>query len=110
KYQIERWKEIGKAAEIAFEEAIVGLNPDFKIDNPDRGKDFDLIVNAKGYSIEIKSVEKGKENVRMSALQGRTASKYPENYALCVMTRPVVDEIIDKDYFMKESRFVIDIG
>lgn len=110
KHQIERWKTIGKAAEIAFEEAIAGLDADFRIENPDRGKDFELILDAKGYSIEIKSVAKGKEDVRMSALQGRTASKNPTNYALCVMTRPEDDQVIDKDYFIKESRFVIDIG
>jgi hypothetical protein len=46
----------------------------------------------------------------MSALQGRTASKNPGNYALCVMTRPEHDQIVDKEYFIKESRFVIDIG
>jgi hypothetical protein len=110
KHQIERWKTIGKAAETAFEDAISGLDANFRIDNPDRGKDFELILEAKGYSIEIKSVAKGKEDVRMSALQGRTASKNPGNYALCVMTRPEHDQIVDKEYFIKESRFVIDIG
>ncbi len=110
KHQIERWKTIGKAAETAFEDAIAGLDADFKIDNPDRGKDFELILEAKGYSIEIKSVAKGKEEVRMSALQGRTASKSSSNYALCVMTRPEDGQIVDKEYFIKESRFVIDIG
>lgn len=110
KLQIDRWKTIGKAAETAFETAIAGLDADFKIENPDRGKDFELILEAKGYSIEIKSVAKGKEDVRMSALQGRTASKNPDNYALCVMTRPEDDEEVDKDYFINESRFVIDIG
>jgi hypothetical protein len=110
KHQIERWKTIGKAAETAFETAIAGLDADFKMENPDRGKDFELILEAKDYSIEIKSVAKGKEDVRMSALQGRTASKNPDNYALCVMTRPEDDQEIDKDYFINESRFVIDIG
>lgn len=110
KQQIERWKIIGKAAEIAFEEAVAGLDAEFGIENPDRGKDFELILNAKDYSIEIKSVAKGKEDVRMSALQGRTASKNPTNYALCVMTRPEDDQVVDKDYFINESRFVIDIG
>lgn len=111
KYQIERWKAIGKVAEAAFEDAIVGLDAEFKIENPDHGKDFELIIEAKGYSIEIKSVAKGKEDVRMSALQGRTSSNNPANYALCVMTRPEDDQIIiDKEYFIKESRFVIDIG
>ena len=110
KQQIDRWKTIGKAAETAFETAIAGLDADFKIENPDRGKDFELILEAKDYSIEIKSVAKGKENVRMSALQGRTASKSPDNYALCVMTRPEDNQEVDKDYFIKESQFVIDIG
>lgn len=110
KRQIERWKIIGKAAEIAFEEAVVGLDADFRIENPDRGKDFELILDAKGYSIEIKSVAKGKEDVRMSALQGRTAAKNPTNYALCVMTRPEDGQVVDKEYFINEARFVIDIG
>lgn len=110
KQQVERWKTIGKAAEIAFEEAIAGLNADFRIENPDRGKDFELILEAKGYSIEIKSVAEGKKNIRMSSLQGRTATENPDNYALCVMTRPNDDQLVDNTYFIKESRFVTDIG
>ncbi|MEP0265804.1 hypothetical protein [Dokdonia sp.] len=110
KHQVERWKTIGKAAEIVFEEAVAGLDADFRIENPDRGKDFELILNAKGYSIEIKSVAKGKENVRMSTLQGRTASNNPDNYALCVMTRPEDGQVVDKNYFINESQFVVDIG
>ena len=110
KQQIERWKTIGKAAETAFKDAIAGLDAEFRIENPDRGKDFELILDAKGYSIEIKSVAKDKEDVRMSTLQGRTASQNPQSYALCVMTRPDDNQIIDKEYFIKESRFVIDIG
>ncbi|MBL7773919.1 MAG: hypothetical protein JNM95_13725 [Chitinophagaceae bacterium] len=110
KHQIDRWKKIGTAAEIAFEESIAGLDFEYKIENPDRGKDFDLIINAKGYAIEIKNVVAGKENVRMSILQGRTAVNERDFYALCVMTRPDDEMIIDMEYFKAESRFVIDIG
>lgn len=110
KHQIDRWKKIGTAAENAFKEAIADLDFEYKIENPDRGKDFDLIINAKGYAIEIKSVVEGKENVRMSILQGRTAVIERDFYALCVMTRPVDEMIIDKEYFKTASRFVTDIG
>src|SRR5690606_21259575 len=74
------------------------------------GKDYELIINAKGYSIEIKNVIAGKGNVRMSIRQGITAVKEKESYALCVMTRPNDDQIIDKDYFIENSSFVVDIG
>lgn len=108
---INRWKRIGDAAEIAFEEAISGLDFDCKIENPDRGRDFDLIINTQGYSIEIKSVVEGKENVKMSILQGRTAVIQRDNYALCVLTRPSDDNhVVDKAYFIANSLFVIDIG
>lgn len=109
--QVVRWKTIGAAAEKAFQEAIAGLDVQYKVDNPDIGKDFEIIVNAKGYSIEIKSVVEGKQNVKMSILQGRTAVAEKESYALCVLTRPE-DEgvVIDKAYFIEHSRFVMDIG
>lgn len=110
KYQIDRWKKIGDAAEGAFKESMTDLEFEYKIDNPDRGKDFDLFINTQGYAIEIKSVVAGKENVRMSILQGRTAVKERDFYALCVMTRPNDEMIIDKEYFKTASRFVTDIG
>jgi hypothetical protein len=110
KHQIERWKKIGTAAENAFKVAIADLDFEYTIENPDRGKDFDLIINAQGYAIEIKSVVAGKETVRMSILQGRTAVKERDFYALCVMTRPDDEMIIDKEYFKTASRFVTDIG
>ncbi len=110
KQQIDRWKKIGTAAENAFEETMASMDFDYKIENPDRGKDFDLIINTKGYAIEIKNVTEGKENVRMSILQGRTAVKEKDFYALCVMTRPNDDMVIDIDYFKAASRFVMDIG
>ncbi len=110
KHQIDRWKKIGTAAENAFKDSVADLDFEYKIENPDRGKDFDLIINAQGYAIEIKSVVAGKENVRMSILQGRTAVKERDFYALCVMTRPDDEMIIDKEYFKTASRFVTDIG
>jgi hypothetical protein len=110
KKQIDRWKQIGKAAEDAFSEAIKGIELEMKIENPDLGKDFEVILNAKGYSIEIKNVTEGKENVRMSILQGRTAVREKDHYALCVMTRPNDEEIITTEYFKENARFVTDIG
>ena len=111
KSQVDRWRNIGTAAENAFKEAIAGLDVTCEVNNPDIGKDFELIVNAKGYSIEIKSVVEGKENVKMSILQGRTAVKEKESYALCVLTRPENEaEVVDKEYFIQHSRFVMNIG
>ena len=109
--QIDRWKNIGNAAENAFKESIGTLDFDWDIGNPDIGKDFELIFKAKNYSIEIKSVAAGKENVRMSILQGKTAESEKERYALCVLTRPYDEkEPIDKNYFIKNSLFVTNIG
>lgn len=110
KYQIERWKTIGKAAEEAFKESLLHVEPDFEILNPDIGKDFVIVANGKEYAIEIKSVESLKGNVNMSLRQGKTAVEEKNNYSLCVLTRPDSDQSIDKDYFIKEARFVKDIG
>lgn len=110
KRQIDRWKKIGDAAEVAFKEAIEDSDFDYEIKNPDRGKDFELIINAQGYAIEIKSVDANKPAVRMSILQGRTAVKEKDMYALCVMPRPDDESKIDKEYFKSSSRFVMDIG
>ena len=105
-----RWQKIGKSAEDAFKQVFEGLQLDVELSNPDVGKDFELTLKAKGYSIEIKNVIEGKENVRMSILQGRTAVLGKENYALCVMTRPNDEAEIDERYFITHGRFVIDIG
>lgn len=110
KEQRERWKKIGDVAEDAFEEAINGFNSEIIIDNPDRGLDFDLILNAKGYFVEVKNVIEGKENVRMSILQGRTAAENENKYALCVITRTSDDEVMDVEYFKLNARFVVNIG
>jgi hypothetical protein len=110
KRQIDRWKIIGKAAETAFKEALTLTEPEFIILNPDYGKDFVIIANDKEYAIEIKSVDAYKGNVNMSLLQGKTAVVEHDKYALSVMTRPIDDHQIDASYFIKESRFVTNIG
>lgn len=110
KWQIDRWKKIGKAAETAFKEAMSYTEPSFELLNPDIGKDFVIIANGREYAIEIKSVEASKGNVNMSIPQGKTAVIEKDRYTLCVLTRPEEDRLIDKDYFMQESRFVPDIG
>lgn len=111
KQQIERWKAIGKVAEVAFQEALSFVEPDFEILNPDKGKDFVVLAKGKEYAIEIKSVEALKGNVNMSILQGETAVIEKDSYALCVLTRPTDNNtVIDKDYFIRESRFVPNIG
>src|SRR5690606_40708033 len=75
KRQIERWKGIGKAAEVAFKEALTSVEPEFEILNPDIGKDFVVVAKGKEFAIEIKSVEPLKGNVRSeehtSELQSR---------------------------------------
>lgn len=105
-----KWKQIGTSAEIAFKAVFEGLEMDIELSNPDVGKDFELILKSKNYSIEIKNVIEGKEIVRMSILQGRTAVKEKENYALCVMTRPNDDIEINPEYFIKHASFVTNIG
>lgn len=110
KLQIDRWKTIGTAAENAFTEALSSIHPAFEILNPDIGKDFVIKANGKEYAIEIKSVDALKANVNMSLLQGETAVLEKDAYALCVLSRPFDNSPVDKDYFIKESRFVTDIG
>lgn len=105
-----RWQKIGKSAEDAFKKAFEGLQMEMQLNNPDVGKDFELVLKTKGYSIEIKNVIAGKENVRMSILQGRTAVTEKDRYALCVLTRPDDESKIDEDYFSANARFVTNIG
>lgn len=110
KEQRARWKKIGDSAETAFKKVFEGLEIDLELSNPDIGKDFELTLKTKGYSIEIKNVIEGKENVRMSILQGRTAVSDKEHYALCVMTRPNDEAEIDETYFVEHAKFVTNIG
>ncbi|MBJ2126595.1 sacsin N-terminal ATP-binding-like domain-containing protein [Flavobacterium sp. IB48] len=105
-----RWKQIGTSAEVAFKSVFEGLELNIELSNPDVGKDFELILKTNNYSIEIKNVIEGKEIVRMSILQGRTAVEQKENYALCVMTRPNDDIEISPEYFIEHAMFVTDIG
>lgn len=105
-----RWQKIGKSAEDAFKKVFEGIEIEMELFNPDLGKDFEIMVKTKGYSIEIKNVIQGKENVRMSILQGRTAVLEKDHYALCVLTRPDDEFQIDEEYFSKNANFVTDIG
>lgn len=110
KRQIERWKGIGKAAEVAFKDALTSVEPEFEILNPDIGKDFVIVAKGKEFSIEIKSVEALKGNVNMSLLQGKTAVFEKDAYSLAVLTRPEDDQPVTSDYFKEHARFVPDIG
>ena len=105
-----RWQKIGKSAEEAFKKAFGSIDLEMELFNPDLGKDFEVILKTKGYSIEIKNVIRGKENVRMSILQGRTAVAERDSYALCVLTRPDDEYQIDEKYFTENAKFVTDIG
>ena len=105
-----KWKKIGNAAEKAFKKIFTNIEMDIELYNPDLGKDFEIMVKSKGFSIEIKNVIEGKESVRMSILQGQTAVIEKDNYALCVLTRPNDDAEIDENYFQENARFVCNIG
>lgn len=107
-----RWRqEVGKAAEVAFREAMEEIDMKFDIENPDIGKDFTIISKAtdKEFYIEIKSTVIGEETVKMSALQGQTAHQEKHRYSLCVITRPP-GTLIDKEYFLQNVKFVPNIG
>ncbi|MEI9921880.1 MAG: hypothetical protein WDO14_24275 [Bacteroidota bacterium] len=106
----ERWRAIGRAAEIAFREALAEIEPAFEIENPDRGKDFVIIANKKPYAIEIKSVNHLKPYVSMSILQGQHAAREFEHYALCVVTRNDDNMPMDSVYFKEHAKFVTNIG
>jgi hypothetical protein len=107
-----RWrKEVGRAAENAFLEAMEDIETKFDIENPDVGKDFTIISKTTGkeFYIEIKSTVIGEETVKMSSLQGLTANQEKERYALCVITRPS-GTLIDKEYFLQNVNFISNIG
>jgi len=110
KEQREKWRQIGKTAEDAFKKVFSNLAMEVEITNPDVGKDFELILRSDKFSVEIKNVIEGKESVRMSILQGRTAVAEKDNYALCVVTRPDDVTEITQDYFIKNAKFVANIG
>ncbi|UOE37470.1 hypothetical protein [Chryseobacterium oryzae] len=110
KKQRKKWKQIGKTAEDAFKNVFSNLAIDIEVTNPDVGKDFELILKSDKFSVEIKNVIEYKPNVRMSILQGRTAVKEKDNYALCVVTRPDDITEITEEYFIKNAKFVKDIG
>lgn len=105
-----KWKKIGATAETAFKEIFSNLDMDIQLNNPDEGKDFEILLKSKNFSVEIKNVIEGKENVRMSILQGRTAVEERENYALCVVTRPNDIFEMTVEYFKENAKFVKDIG
>lgn len=110
KKQREKWKRIGNTAEEAFKRVFENLDINMLITNPDVGKDFELILKSGTFSIEIKNVIEGKENVRMSILQGRTAVRDRDNYTLCVVTRPDDVSEITEEYFIQNAKFIKDIG
>jgi len=104
-------KRIGRAAEEAFREAIKEVEPKFDLENPDYGKDYTIKLKGveKEYFVEVKSTVNERDSVRMSKLQGDTAKSAPDSYALTVVTRPSGLDVT-KDYFIKNSRFVVNIG
>lgn len=105
-----KWKEIGDSAENAFKQVFSNLEMEIDLNNPDVGKDFEILLKSKGFSIEIKNVIIEKPNVRMSILQGRTAVLEKDKYALCVLTRPDDETQIDEEYFKQNAQFVTNIG
>ncbi|GEM_PF-1091079 len=108
--QRRKWKEIGDTAEKAFKEIFNNLDIEIELNNPDVGKDFEIVLKNRLFSIEIKNVIDGKENVRMSILQGKTAVQERDSYVLCVLTRPDNSSDITLEYFKHNARFVKDIG
>lgn len=109
-------KKMGAIVEAAFREAVKDIQPEFLVDNPDYGKDYTLTIpnsDKQPFSIEIKGVRTGKQEVKMSKKQGETAIIEHLHYSLCVLHRPEnsdEDDRIDKDYFKQNVKFVIDIG
>ena len=104
-------RKVGTAAEVAFLDAIQGIDAKFNIENPDYGKDFTIISKTTGkeYYVEIKSTIIGEESVKMSERQGITARDERHRYALCVITRPS-GTMVEKEYFIENVRFVTNIG
>lgn len=107
-----RWRKlVGTAAEDAFRKAIEEVEPLFQIEQPDRGKDFTikLTKSEREYYVEIKSTAENKSTVKMTPLQGDTASSEKDKYSLCVITRPK-DASLTVEYFIQHSKFNMNIG
>ncbi len=103
-------KAVGDAAENAFAAAIENIKA-LNITNPDNGYDFEILHQGNDpYLLEIKSTVEHNETVKMSRTQGRSAKKNKERYALCVLLRDQHDTFVDKDYFIVNARFILNIG
>lgn len=104
-------KEVGDAAEDAFEEAIADIEA-FYTDNPDNGFDFEILRQGttESYFLEIKSTVVSNESIQMSSKQGRTARDNSAKYALCVLNRVNFDDKVTKEYFIENARFLNTVG
>jgi hypothetical protein len=103
-------KAVGDAAEEAFSAAIADVKA-LTITNPDFGYDFEIHHNGNSpYLLEIKSTVAHNETVKMSSTQGRTAKNSKDRYALCVVLRDQHDTVVDKNYFIANARFILNIG
>ncbi|KGO91023.1 sacsin N-terminal ATP-binding-like domain-containing protein [Flavobacterium subsaxonicum] len=103
-------KAVGDAAENAFKAAISEIQT-LDIKNPDVGYDFEILhPRNQPFYLEIKSTVAHNETVKMSRTQGKAAKDYKSRYALCVLLREQHDTLVDKDYFIANARFVLNIG
>lgn len=103
--------ELGTHVENLFRDTLKAINPNFEVNRDPIGQDFILTIPGKwNYHVEIKSHAIGRRQVHMSILQGEKAAEFPDNYALCVMERPLDLNLANIPYFKQHSLFVPDIG
>ncbi len=100
-------KKIGEFFETILEEALKDFG--FEVENVLKGKD--LIITLKNskeqFFIEVKST-KLNDFVSMTSAQGKEASNYPDNYALCVIYND--GSTPTTDYIKKNAKLTLNIG
>jgi hypothetical protein len=99
--------DLGTQAENVFAK-VFSKNDGFEIQHVYYGQDFIIKIKNSNtdYLVEIKSTTKN--SVSMTSLQAHYAVSNPERYALCIIPRN--NETISESYFIKNARFIINIG
>ena len=110
-------KSIGNSFEILFKEYFESRNLGFVLQKMEDPSDFKISNSEKTFYVELKSYSPNNfdRKIRMSFKQGKGARDFKDNYALCILERPVNWNIdsqneFGKKYFIDNTKVVLDIG
>ena len=110
-------KQIGNTFEKLFKEFFESQNLPFVVQKMENPADFKIINGERFYYVELKSIAENTQpkKVTMSYNQAVGATTFKDNYALCVLERPVdwqrilnADEGVD--FISKKTKVVKNIG